>query len=144
VGKRVIHMLDLFFPSGRDDPAARPRIGWSERQENRARLKERLLEEIWGEGLEKMEPHQGIELRMDPEVRERLDQRRILDEDIQKVIHHAEATGNRLFHPQTGRYKASFRPYKTTFWIEYTPRGGGYDIHNAYAHRMEVVGAERL
>jgi hypothetical protein len=115
----------------------------SERQENRARLKERLLKQIWGEGFGKMEPHQKIKLRMDPEIRDRLDQRRILDEDVQKVIHHAEATGDRLFHPQTGRYKASHKPYKTTFWIEYTPGGDAYEIHNAYAHRMEVVGGGR-
>lgn len=140
VGKRVIHVLDLFFPPGEGDPAQRPRTGWSERQENRARLKTRILNEIWGEDLEKMEPHRKIELIMDPETRQRLDQRRILDEDIQKVIHHAERTGDRLFHPATGHYKASHKPYKTTFWIEYTLRGHQYEIHTAYAHRMEVVG----
>ncbi len=139
VGKRVIHLLDLFFPLGGGDPAAAPRIGWSERQENRARLKVRLLKMIWGEESDRMEQHQSIKLKMDSEVRELLDRRRILDEDVQKVIHHARETGDRLFHPETGRYKASFNPYKTTFWIEYTPHDDGYEIHNAYAHRMEVV-----
>jgi hypothetical protein len=125
VGKRVIHLLDLFFPLGDRDPAAASRIGWSERRENRARLKARLLKTIWGEGFERMEQHQSIRLKMDPEVRELLDRRRILDEDVQKVIHHALETGDRLFHPETGRYKASFNPYKTTFWIEYTPHNVG-------------------
>lgn len=144
VGKRVIHMLDLFFPLKDADPAARSRIGWSERQENRLRLKERLLKEIWGEDFEHMETHQKIRLKMAPEVRERLDQRRILDEDVQKVIHHTRETGNQLFHPETGRHKASFKPHKTTFWIEFTPHDDGYEIHNAYAHRMEVVGGGQL
>jgi len=140
VGKRVIHVLDLLFPTGEEDPAARSRSGWSERQENRARLKGSVLKEIWGEGFERMEAHQKIRLTMTPEIRERLDQRRILNEDIQRVIHHAEETGDRLFHPETGRYKASYRPCKTTFWVEYTPGDQGYVIHNAYGHRMEVMG----
>ena len=143
VGKRVVHLLDLFFPVKDTDPAMAPRITWSERQENRARLKARFLKEIWGEDIERMEQHQKISLKMDTEVRDRLDRRRILDEDVQKVIHHAQETGDRLFHPETGRYKASFNPYKTTFWIEYTPVGDGYEIHNAYAHRMEVVESGR-
>ena len=143
VGKRVIHFLDLFFPSDEKDPATSPGIGWSRRQENRARLKERLLKEIWREGFDGTVPHREIRLKMSPEVRERLDRRRILEEDVQKVIHHAEESGDRFLNPLTGRYKASLKPYKTTFWVEYTPGADGYEIHNAYAHRMEVVGKGR-
>ncbi|MEW6265542.1 MAG: pyridine nucleotide-disulfide oxidoreductase/dicluster-binding protein [Thermodesulfobacteriota bacterium] len=48
-GKRVMHLLDLFFPlEDVTDPADRPRVGWSERRENRARLKDRLLKEFRG------------------------------------------------------------------------------------------------
>ena len=49
VGKRVIHLLDLFFPSEKNDPAARPRIGWSERQENRAQTERTFAERNYGE-----------------------------------------------------------------------------------------------
>jgi len=139
VGKRTIHLLDLFFPQGESDPAKSPRVRWSERQENRIRLKERLQRDLWKEEYLQMEPHEGILLKMEAEVRDRLDRRRILDDDIKRVIHHAQTTAQRLYHPETGHYKASFKPYKTTFWIEYTPRREGYEIHNAYAHRMEVV-----
>jgi hypothetical protein len=62
---------------------------------------------------------------------ERLDRRRILVEDVQKVIHHAEETGDHLVHPGTGHRKASFKPYKTTFWVEYTASGDRYEVHNA-------------
>ncbi|MBU2551881.1 MAG: 4Fe-4S dicluster domain-containing protein [Proteobacteria bacterium] len=143
-GKRVVHLLDLFFPLAGADPAERPRIGWSERRENRARLKARLLREIWKEDFERMEAHQKIRLAIAPEVLEVLDRRRILIEDVRKVIHHAETSGDRLLHPETGRYKASFKPYQATFWVEYSLRDGGYEVHNAYAHRMEVVGGGRL
>lgn len=139
VGKRTIHLLDLFFPQGESDPAKSPRVLWSERQENRVRLKERLQRDVWKEESLQMEPHEEIVLQMDAEVRDRLDRRRILDDDVKRVIYHAQTSGSRLFHPETGRYKASFKRYKTTFWIEYTPLSDGYQIHNAYAHRMEVV-----
>jgi Fe-S oxidoreductase len=140
-GKRAIHLLDLFFPDSRQgDPALRPRPGWSDRQENRARLKARLLEQLWNEVPDYVEPHQRIKLEISSEVAERLDQRRILVEDLQRVIQHAEAGGERLFHPQSGHYKAAHTPFKVTFWVEYSPAREGYVVHNAYAHRMEVLG----
>jgi glutamate synthase (NADPH/NADH) small chain len=134
-GKRAIHLLDLLFPGG-PDPAARSRPGWSERRENRARLREGLLAALWGEGGELVEDHEAVELVVSPEIQERLDDRRILAEDVRKVIEHAERTGDRLCHQDSGRYLASFRPRAATFWVEYSPEGEGFRVHNAYAHRM--------
>jgi glutamate synthase (NADPH/NADH) small chain len=140
-GKRVFHLLDLIFPDSRQtDPALRPRPGWSRRQENRARLKARLLEQLWNEVPNPMEDYQKIQLEISDEVAERMEQRRILVEDLQRVIQHAEATGDRLFHPPSGHYKAAYAPFKVTFWVEYTRAGERYVIHSAYAHRMEVLG----
>jgi glutamate synthase (NADPH/NADH) small chain len=140
-GKRTVHLLDLMFPDPEEkDPASRNRPGWSQRQENRARLKDSLLYELWGEGRGEMEGHRKIVLHIAPEVQNLLEQRRILIEDLQKVIHHAETTGRKLVHPKTGHFKASFKPYKVTFWVEYSPSKDGYVVHNAYAHRMEVSG----
>jgi len=140
-GKRAVHLLDLFFPDSRHpDPAMRPRPDWSQRFENRARLKARLLQNLWHEVTDKMKAHQSIRLEISPEVAAQMDRRRILIEDLQQVIRHAEAGGDRLFHPPSGRFKAAYAPYKVTFWVEYTPSGKGFVVHNAYAHRMEVIG----
>jgi glutamate synthase (NADPH/NADH) small chain len=140
-GKRTVHLLDLIFPDpGEKDSASRKRPGWSQRQENRARLKDGLLDELWGEGGEEMENHRKIVLHVAPEVQNLLEERRILIEDLQKVIHHAETTGGKLVHPKTGHFKASFKPYKVTFWVEYSPSEDGYIVHNAYTHRMDVSG----
>jgi hypothetical protein len=140
-GKRVIHLLDLYFPDPRQpDPALRPRPGWSQRQENRARLKEQLLKNLWNEVSAQVKAHQTIELEISPETAELLDRRRILTDDLQQTILHAETSGDRLFHPSSGRYKAAYTPYKVTFWVEYSPTDTGYKVHNAYAHRMEVIG----
>ena len=99
VGKRALHMLDLFFPQGEIDPAKSPRVRWSERQENRIRLKEWLQRDIWKEEYLQMEPHEKIVLKMDVEIKDRLDRRRIQDDDIKRVLHRAQTTGQRLFHP---------------------------------------------
>ncbi len=143
-GKRALHLLDLFFPQeGEPDPAARKRPDWSERQENRARLKETLMKELWSERPKEMDEHEKIVLHMSRDVRVLLDKRRILLEDVQKVIEHAERSGERFFHAPTGHYKAAFTPYKVTFWVEYGPAEEGYTVHNAYCHRMEIPGEKR-
>jgi hypothetical protein len=144
VGKRALHLLDMVFPDPADpDPAARRRPGWSERQENRARLKARLLNELWGEEADGMQEYQRIKLIIAPEVAEILEKRRILAEDVQRVIHEAEQSGCVAAHPQTSRLKASFRPFRATIWVEYSPAPEGYVVHTAYSHRMEVMGGPR-
>jgi glutamate synthase (NADPH/NADH) small chain len=139
-GKRCLHVLDLFFPDLQDpDPAARTCPGWSRRKENRSRLKDRFKKEIWGETLAEKEEYENIRIRVAPRVREILEDRRILDEDIQKVLWHAEHSGKTFTHEKTGCLKASFKPYNVTFWVEYSKDGDTYEIHNAYSHRMEVL-----
>jgi glutamate synthase (NADPH) small chain len=153
VGKPALHLLDLLFPSvDLPDPAARPRPGWSQRQENRARLKARFKKEVWKENLPEMEAHERIQLRMTPDVEALLEQRRILVSDIQKVILHAEASGQKFTHSASGRFKAAHAPYKATFWVEYEPYGdddsgmdaNAYTIYNAYMHRMTVSAPTRM
>lgn len=142
-GKPTVHLLDLIFPpTGRSNPAERPRPGWSQRQENRARLKERFLKALWKETPPEMAAFEKIQLRMAPEVADLLESRRILISDIQKVIHHAETSGEKFFHKASGRIKAAYMPYKATFWVEYACDDADtdtYTVYNAYAHRMTVA-----
>jgi len=144
VGKRAVHLLDLIFPEDmKSDPAARPRTGWSERLENRERLCTTLLRTFWGEEIKNMPPYESIKLVVAPDVREILEKRRILDEDLKQVIHGAQSSGDSLVHPRTGRVKACSRPYQATIWVEYSETPEGFLIHNAYSHRMVVSGGPR-
>lgn len=141
VGKRSVHLLDLIFPpSDASDPADRPRPGWSRRRENRAWLKRHLLDTVWKDTSQEATAHRRPALSISPEVQARLDRRRILHEDIQATIAHAEDNSIRLRHPVTGYFRASFRPRYVTFWVEYAPiaNGNGFEVFNAYCHRMEV------
>lgn len=139
-GKRALHILDLIWApdqDNQDDPAARKVPGYSQRHENRAKLKTQLLREVWGERVSDKE--KSIELYIFPEVSELLEKRMILVEDIQKVIRHAESTGSKILNEATGRLIAHYRPVSVTYWVEYSPHNSGFIIHNAYSHRMEVI-----
>jgi NADPH-dependent glutamate synthase beta subunit-like oxidoreductase len=139
-GKRTLHLLDLIYGSEGGGSADRPGPGHSQRHENRARLKRKLLREIWGEEMAgEQASYEAIRLLIAADVQVRLEERLILIEDIQRVIEHAERTGRRLLNPANGRFLAYFKPTAVTYWVEYTPEGEVFRLHNAYSHRMEIA-----
>jgi glutamate synthase (NADPH) small chain len=141
-GKRTLHVLDLMFETDVEERAGRTGPGYSQRHENRARLKRKLLKEIWGETMAGDEQYESIILRLSDDVAARLDDRLILIEDIQRVIEYAERTGRRLANQETGHLLAYHRPDAVTYWVEYLPTDdGAYEIFNAYSHRMEIPGS---
>ena len=135
-GKRTYHLLDLIFPiEGQELP--RPKgPGYSDRQENRARLKKTLLKEMWEEMVEKVEGN--VSLIIPEQVREVMEERMILKGDVSKVIQHAESTGNKLINTESNTYIAYFKPVSVTYWVEYSLQEDGVLIHNAYSHRLEI------
>ncbi|HTY20639.1 MAG TPA: 4Fe-4S dicluster domain-containing protein [Geobacteraceae bacterium] len=140
-GKRTAHLLELIFPgSDNPDPAARGWISWSERRRNRESVKGAILAEHGDTGGAPMEDWGNIRLDMTDEARKRMDDRRILENDIRKVIDHAEQSGNRLRNTGTGHFLAYLQSGNVTFWVEYSPGDDGFNIHNAYCHRMKIVG----
>lgn len=150
-GKRAAHLLEYIFPAGQsktseeldaDAPLARPNPGFSMRQENRARLKSRLLESVWREKSVTMPEYSAIKLHISDELRPLLEKRRVLDQDIQKTIMACENSGKKLCNSSDGFYLASYRPVRVTYWVEYRPVGDGYEIRNAYSHRMILPGDE--
>ncbi len=139
-GKRTLHLLDLVLKTPWQEAASRRGPGYTQRHENRAHLKSRLLRELWGEDEVAKESSEVMPLAISADLREILEQRQILDEDIQRVIEYAEKTGRKLLNRQTGRFLAHHKPAAVTYWVEYTPGSEtGFIIHNAYCHRMEIV-----
>jgi len=118
------------------DPAARRGPTFSQRHDNRARLKARLLRELWGERT----AGEGapMNLIVSPEVQALMEKRMILAEDVEGVIAHAEASGDKIEDRATGHFIASHRPVNVTYWVEYSVDASGFVIHNTYSHRMEV------
>jgi hypothetical protein len=85
-----------------------------------------------------MEAYERIRLEISEEVERLMEARQILKEDVQKTIHHAETTGEKFIHPDTGRSLASLRPDRVTYWVEYSQGDEGFRVHTAYFHRMEM------
>ena len=137
-GKTTFHRLDLLFGDASGHVAARPAAGYSLRHDNRARLKKTLLRDIWEECVSGTP--RPYALRISPEVRGVMEDAFILDDDVRDVIAYAERTGNRLRNRTNGHFMASFRPGHVTFWVEYSRQGETFVIHDAYCHRLEIVG----
>jgi hypothetical protein len=117
-GKRAIHILDLVFADANSDSAARPDPGFSKRRDNRAQLKARLLHEVWGEEGSTVES--SVKLQISEGVRQLLEKRMILIDDVRRTIEYAESTGDKLENPITGQFLASFRSACVTYWVEYS------------------------
>ena len=138
-GKPTRHLLDLIFgeTTTRDTPKGVP--DYSQKRENRVRLKNYLLGELWREKGVEHKDYQPITLRISDGVRELMAQRMILVEDVEQVIQWAESTGARLVQKKTGHFLAHYRPGTVTYWVEYSSDEDGFTIHNAYSHRMEIL-----
>ncbi|MFH0976047.1 MAG: FAD-dependent oxidoreductase [Spirochaetota bacterium] len=136
LGKRAYHLLDLIYGNDKQHLADKKGPGYSQRQENRARLKRSLLKEIWGET---MEEHQAeVKLIIPENVRQIIEDRMILDTDIIQVIAYAESTGSKLQNGDNGHYIAYYKPANVTYWVEYSPHGSEFLIHNSYCHRLQI------
>ena len=72
-----------------------------------------------------------------------LEERLILQSDLQAVLRHAEAEQNILEDTASGWLYTSCRLGTVTVWVVYSERSDGYQIHNAYSHRMEIEGAAK-
>jgi NADPH-dependent glutamate synthase beta subunit-like oxidoreductase len=143
-GKPSLHLLDLIFAPNQPELAARPGPGFSQRHENRARLKTRLLKELWSETMPESQTFESIRLILPEAIQQQIEERLILLEDIQKVIEYAERTAKRMFNSANGHYLAYYKPTTVTYWVEYTPQAGAFLIHKAYSHRMEIgMGAQK-
>lgn len=135
-GKRTFHLLDLIW--GADGNAAeRSAPDYSSRRENRIRVKNRLLQEVWNETM--LEEMDQMRIEISQPLRKLMEQRMILVDDVKQVIRHAEETGEKMLDQESSRWVAHFRPGCVTYWVEYSAESSGFVVHNAYSHRMLVV-----
>lgn len=135
-GKRIYHLVDLIFGSDIDNLAEREVPGYTQRQENRARLKSSLLRELWGESAAEAQP--SVNFIIPESVKRVLEARRILVDDITKVVAYAESSGKKFKDIESGHYFACFKPVSVTYWVEYVPQGDQFLVCNAYSHRIEI------
>lgn len=66
--------------------------------------------------------------------------RHILEDDVKRVIDHAEKTGEKLYQPDSSVLLSKLRVKEVYFYVEYAPCDGGYKIYGAYSHRFLIEG----
>ena len=80
----------------------------------------------------------NIKLKLSDEVRQRMLERHISEDEIKQVIQNAEATGRKAYQTDTNLYLASLWIDRATFYVEYLIEDGTYSIVTTYAHRAEI------
>ena len=81
----------------------------------------------------------GYKLEFTDEALKMMDERMILKSDVIAVMDSERETGEAIEDADTGYIMARKRSGNVTFWVAYTETDGGYLVHRAYSHRMNVV-----
>ncbi|WP_027400408.1 pyridine nucleotide-disulfide oxidoreductase/dicluster-binding protein [Anaerovorax odorimutans] len=134
--KPVLHILDLLFDINMENNSGLPTV--TERRVNRVDLKETLLKEIWGEKMTDKPEECKFDLIIGPEIKEKMNELKILEEDICEVLEFAEKSKRRTYKPEKGTYTCYREIGYITYWLEYRIKGEAYEIVNVYTHRMKI------
>ncbi|MCE5195894.1 MAG: NAD(P)-binding protein [Negativicutes bacterium] len=139
-GKPAYHLLDLLFALNRHtgrEAAYRRAPTASESRQNRRLLKKTLLHEFFKEEAPMSENR--LPLRLSPQTAEKLQRDLILLEDVEAVIRHCEASGEKALD-ESGLCFGHLQIGQMTFWVAYRPTADGFCLENAYCHRMSLGG----
>ena len=83
---------------------------------------------------------QAMKLEISDEIHSYMEVRHILEDDLKRVIDHAEKTGEKLYEPDSSILLSKLRMNAVYFYAEYSPCAGGYKIYGAYSHRFLIKG----
>ena len=133
--KPTLHILDILFDINKEDSIL-PYV--TERRQNRTRLKEALLKDIWGETMDTKPGENKFKLIISPEIQSKMNDQKLLEEDICSVLDLAESTGGRIYNAAKGTYTGSRELGHITCWVEYRPVGDAFEIVNVYSHRIKI------
>jgi len=133
--KPVYHILDILFglhDSGRQPPTL------TDRRSNRVNLKRQILSEFWRDEPEMETKESKMNLHIGPQLRQKLNNEMILETDIEAVIEHCESTGRTVLDPESGYFTGHLKIGNMTYWAQYLPSEKGFELINAYSHRMSI------
>ncbi len=131
-GRGSMHLLELVYGTNADHC---PDI--SAKRYNRLGLREQLLREVWNEEVAAVD--YGFTIEYTPEAGAMMDDRMILKSDVLQVLLKLRETGEAVLDGDTGLRVTRARLGNVTFWVKYTETDGGYLVHRAYSHRMNVT-----
>ncbi len=130
-GKHAIHILDLICEENLEDAFRRPAPSWGERRRNRELLKA---------GFTDMPiPREEIKLLISDELMEKLQNELLTEQEILKAIQACEESGSKLSYAGSDIFIGHMRSGAITIWVEYRIADDGYELRNAYYHRMDIT-----
>ena len=128
-GKESLHLLDVLFDL---NSSARTPPGFSERRENRARLRQLVT----GEDVQEK---QSMIIHINETLRRKLAADMLLEEDARRAVERCESEGRSLTDKPCGNRRGYAVIGRITCWVEYKKLANGeYQLINAYAHRMAI------
>lgn len=139
-GKKTLHLLDLIYGENLDMLAQQKGPRFWERRINRSKVKSRFLE-LRGEE-EINDKNSKLNIVLSNEIKDLMEDRWILLQDVEEVIKNAEASGEKFINPANKHYLARKELTNVTYWVEYEKKEDSYIVYNTYSHRMEVMEAQ--
>jgi Fe-S oxidoreductase len=138
-GKQSAHILELLFARNRDANIAAPTV--TRRRENRITLKKKLLELYWREEMQIQRKNYGFGLAISDALSGKLDDAKILDEEIYEAVDFARRTKRFVIDEETGAKSAYHKIGNMTYWVTFAedPQDETkLTLVNAYSHRMSI------
>lgn len=134
-GKSAVHILELLFEKSRQHL---PSV--SARRENRLALKEEMLRRFWKEDITLEREGSTINLEISEELREKLNNQRILESDVSYVVEKCHNTGDTVSQADSNTLSGYGKVGHMTLWVEYTylKDENLFVLINAYTHRMAI------
>ncbi|MDR3644572.1 MAG: (Fe-S)-binding protein, partial [Clostridia bacterium] len=130
-GKRAIHILDLFCEGSPENAFCRPAPSWGERRRNRELLKASFTN--------MPPPSDDTKLLVSQALMAKLHNELLTEQEILKTIQNCEVSGTKLTYAGSDIYIGHMRLGAITIWVEYRVVDGGYELLNAYFHRMDIT-----
>ena len=137
-GKPAYHILDLIFGLNHrenTEAAYRKAPTVNSSRMNRQTLKQLLLNDFFKEEVSMSKSK--LKLLLSEEMAEKLNRDFILLEDVEAVILHCEASGEKAMD-ESGLFFGHLQIGHMTFWAEYRVTEDGFLLENAYCHRMSL------
>lgn len=134
-GKECSHILEIFFDTG---SPARPAPDLSQRRRNRVELVDMYTgRKKIAAGID-INNEKSSFIEISPELKKKMNDELILEEDIYSVIEYCERTGAKVQNKKTGEFTGHLFQGVITFWATYEKNPSGLKLKQVYTHRMKI------
>ena len=131
-GKDCRHILEglLDFDAG-------PTPHLDEKERNLMKVKVHLLEKYGRESfVPEKKPWDDVQLSVGDDVRAGMEAKMISDADVRECIWNAEKDGEGFYNAEEDSFLVCLVRSALTYWVRYRKTGGGFEVLDAYCHRM--------